>query len=194
MTILSLDPSSAATGWALYEDNIITLAGFSLAFKPEKYEGDRYRKAYDWVRSLVRVTKPDHIAIEGYFFSKKFATGTDVNSEIRGVMKMALADCGVDYEVINPSDWKRALCGRTTSTRQEKKKYGKEKSKKLMTVHALVNLGLKCPKRIINPHTNRKSNFKFDVSDALGILLFYLSKNNLDFEFADNIWNFEVVE
>lgn len=194
MTILSLDPSSAATGWAIFEDGVISLAGFSESFKPEEYDGDRYRKVYDWLGQILRVVGPDLILVESYFFSKKFATGSDINSEMRAIMKMAIRDLQIPYEIINPTDWKMALLGRVRPTRAEKKKWGKEKAKKIIVVNALEELGLKCPQRIVNPTTKKKVKFKYDVSDAIGILLYHLSKNNIDYAFSSDMWNFEVVE
>lgn len=217
MRLLALDPSASCTGWALYEDGTIVKAGFSPPFNG-KTEGERYALAYAWLNSLLlRLKTPlDLVLMEGYFFSKRFSTGVNIGPELRGVFKLLLYSLGLTHQTVDPAEWKRRLIEKATPdiikdldmprVRSDaskivrwkkglKRKFGKTKSKKLMTTIALTKLfNVELPKKIANKITNRTVNFKFDVSDAIGILVGHLLKQEkTDIKF-DIEWDFEVIE
>jgi Holliday junction resolvasome RuvABC endonuclease subunit len=180
MKILALDPSAGTTGWAFFCGKCICEADFK-SFDKTEFNGDRYLQAQTWLEEMIKLWKPDLILIEGYFFSSRFATGTSVNSELRGSMKATIRDFDLPYTVVNPTAWKRTITGRVRPTRAEKKKWGKEKSKKMMVLIKLKEMGIKFPEKVKNPKTGKMINFKFDVSDALGILIAHLQDFEIEY-------------
>jgi Holliday junction resolvasome RuvABC endonuclease subunit len=192
--ILSLDPSSAATGWCFYEDGVITSSGFEVfLIDKEAREGERLNRVRDWLKNMICLFEPDLVILESYFFRGKFASGSDLNPEIRGAMKMACADLDVDHTMMIPSHWKKVVAGRMSPTKSEKRKYGKEKAKKVFIVDSLEKTyGIECPKKIRNPKTNKMINFKYDITDAIGILVCFLIENNLPIEFGGTIFEFDI--
>lgn len=183
MRILALDPSAGTTGWALYDGNNVSDAGF-VKFKDTGTDGDRYLEAHRWLKNAIYLWKPHLILIESYFFSSRFATGSAVNSEVRGVMKMTIAEAGLSIQIADPSAWKKQLTGRVYPTKAEKKLYGKVKAKKMVTFLKLKELGVPFPTHLINPKTGKKIQLPFDVSDAIGILVAHLQKQSLPFQFS----------
>jgi Holliday junction resolvasome RuvABC endonuclease subunit len=184
--ILALDPATV-TGWALYDGASVSEANFK-EFTKTSIDGERLLEAHRWLKSMIYDWKPDLIVAEGFYASSRFSNGSNVNHELRGVFKMTAAEANVNYIVVGPSEWKKALCGRTTPTKAEKKLYGKEKAKKMVTVEALTALGLHIPEKVVNAKTGKLINFKFDVSDALGILCSHLKQLGLPTVFSEDIF------
>lgn len=189
MKVLALDPATT-TGWAFYDEISVSDAGY-VTFVPTEQEGDRLLQAHRWLKSLIYEMKPDLILGEGYFSSGRFANGSNVNHELRGVFKMTSFEAGLSYTIVGPSEWKKALCGRTTPTKAEKKLHGKEKAKKMMTVDALTALGLIVPVKIRNVKTGNMINFKFDTTDALGILTAHLQAASIAVTFSADLFSQE---
>ena len=211
MKILSLDPSSAYTGWCLYDNDSIT-AGFLRPLEGE-VEGNRYCDLFEQVFTLINTTKPELLLIESYFFSSNFATGCNISVEIRGVLKLLACNLHTPYKMVDPAHWKKIITDRAILLlkgdqfkrcktlesktakwrRMLKSEFGKVKAKKIITVLSLKELSIECPKKIINPYTNKKINFPFDISDALGILLSYLIEEDMAYDPKVN-WQFTVVD
>jgi hypothetical protein len=211
--ILALDPSTACTGYAFCKDESIIEAGFLPALIGET-EAERYRDMCNKYIELLDRLKPDLTIIESYFFSSRFATGCNISVELRGVLKLTSFDKKIPYEMISPSQWKHTLVDRALMLYQDpmfkrcktplakankwrkvlRTQFGKLKSKKLITILALEKLGIICPKKIVNPLTEKKINFPNDVSDALGILVAYLSEQNIIYDFQNIKWNFTIPE
>jgi hypothetical protein len=149
-------------------------------------------EATEWLKNMILLLSPDVIVMEDFFFSRRFASGSPVNVELRGVFKMTIRVFNIPYEIISPSDWKKGLMGRVRPTKEEIKKYGKSEAKKVITINHLKKIGVKIPKKIINPNTGREIDFKDDVSDALGILIYFLNKNGIQFKIRKDLWNFDL--
>lgn len=186
MKVLALDPSAGITGWAFFTSEQISIAGW-VEFKKTEFNGDRYLEASRWLQDMITEYNPDLILIESYFFSKRFATGTSVNSEIRGCLKMTSREANIPYEVINPTRWKKDLMGRVYPTKKEKKQYGKLKAKKIIVYNNLIQRGFIFPEKVTNPRTNKSINFKYDISDALGILISFLEGREIQYTINSNI-------
>jgi Holliday junction resolvasome RuvABC endonuclease subunit len=184
--ILALDPSAGVSGWSFFNGKKITQAGW-IQFEKTDYNGDRYLEAERWFKDMLVKWKPDLVLIEGYFFSSRFATGTSVNSEIRGCLKMAIREAELPYVVMNPTEWKKVLMGRVYPTRAEKKKYGKVKAKKVIVMNELVSRGFVLPEKILNPKTGKRINFKHDISDAIGILIAHLEMKGIQYKIHSDI-------
>lgn len=186
MKILALDPSASVTGWCFFDGKEVCNAGW-VQFKKTEYNGDRYLEAKRWLKDALNIWKPDLVLTEGYFFSKRFATGTSVNSEIRGCLKMTVREAELPYKVINPTEWKKTLMGRVYPTKAEKRKYGKLKANKMITYTYLIDeYDIFFPEKVTNPRTNKMINFKFDISDAIGILIAHLRTNKIPFTVNKN--------
>lgn len=214
MKLLALDPSATCTGYVFYDTDAtpqVAIAGFIDELRGDT-DGARYKVAYDAVVGLIQRFAPTTIIMEGYFFSKRFATGTNIGPELRGVLKMAAHTFGVPVYISDPAGWKRQILHAVIEQKINppyhrlksndskiarwkkllKKQYGKDKAKKIIVVEALEMLGYKLPTKIINKATGRKIAFRFDVSDAIGILIAFLGEQ------AEKVpstftWEFEVV-
>lgn len=184
--MLALDPSAGVTGWAFFDGESICNAGWK-GFSKTEFFGDSYLEATTWLKEMISIWKPDMVLIEGYYFSRRFATGTSVNSEFRGCLKMAIRQLGKPYKVIGPSEWKKKLMGRSSPSKSEKKKYGKTKAKKVITYNYLCEIGFSFPEKVVNERTGREVNFKYDITDAIGIMIAYLRDNHLHFKVTRDI-------
>ena len=144
---------------------------------------------------MIRRERPDLILIEDFFFSGKFANGANTNCEIRGIYKAIAALKKIPYVGMNQSEWKRLVAGRSTPTKNQVQRWGKQKAKKKFIVEALkIKHGIDCPSKSLNQKTNRPNDFKFDVSDAIGILIAYFLKQGVGYNTGPHIWDFTVVE
>jgi len=194
MRILALDPATT-TGWALFDGSSISEVGF-ITFSPVAAgysgtsEGLRLLEAHRWLDKMIVKWKPDLIVAEGFFASGRFTNGSNVNHEIRGIFKMTAACLEKQYVVTGPSEWKRKLCGRTTPTKAEKKLYGKANAKKMVTVKALEARGFKFPEKVRSAKGNMVK-WKFDISDALGILVAELDARAIDFQIHPDLFQVE---
>lgn len=185
MRVLALDPASI-TGWAFFDGASISEVGYQ-TFEVGEHEGDRLYAAYTWLKSWIELWKPDLIVAEGFFASGRFATGSNVNHEIRGIFKMTAAKLKVPYVVTGPSEWKKALCGRVSPTKAEKKLYGKDKAKKMVTVLKLQQLGFTFPEKVKSAKGNMVK-WKFDTSDAIGILVAELNKRSITYTIHSDLF------
>jgi hypothetical protein len=102
------------------------------------------------------------------------------------------------YQVVNQltgEPYKRLQSDESKLKRWKKlltKQYGKEKANKRIIYDALVMLGFQLPAFIKNPTTNKKIAFKYDISDALGILISYYI--DLPKSWENRLtWNFEII-
>lgn len=208
MKILAIDPSAISMGWALFDNGIIADVGFEPPLLGDNH-GARYGSAWLWLKDMITKFQPDLLLFEDYFFSSRFAAGASVSVELRGVLKLCAHNHGVKYVMIDPSKWKRILSYKITpnltgkeyeKVRSDKgkllkwrkllrKKYGKLKAKKMITILALDFLGCPCPEKIKNLKTGNLINFRFDISDALGILVAHLIENNIEYKFKIK-WDF----
>ena len=95
MLILGIDPGYAIVGYGLVDTNgmktdaygvIRTEAGIPIE--------DRLSEIYDNMCELLRMFKPDHVAIEKLYFNTNEKTAINV-SQARGVIILACVKCGV---------------------------------------------------------------------------------------------------
>lgn len=194
LTILALDPSVTSTGWALYEGGKITSCGFK-TFPPTEHEGDRLIQAINWLSNMIALCHVELVVMEQYFFRKKYAAGADVNPEIRAAFKIATALHSIHFCLSKASVWKKVVSGRSSPTKQEKRKYGKDAAKKIFIVQALEKkFGLKCPTKIPNHETGKIINFKYDISDAISILVAHLIENGKSVEFGKELFEFDAAK
>lgn len=204
--ILSIDPSMSCVGWAYYNGETAQInAGF--------YMPEDYISVHNWMQNYFKEhDKIDIIILEDYFYNSRFAMGSNVNSEIRGIFKLVFAQNSKKWVMSVPSKWKsfvtdmaaplltgnsfiklRSPKSKAKKWRQSlKRKYGKAKANKIIIYDALALLGVNFPPNMV--HNNRKVKFKYDVSDAIGILICYLNENKLPYDLKNITWDFEIRE
>lgn len=190
MKILVLDPANC-TGYCIYEfdknkasANIISW-GF-IDIEQEKYLGDQYVDLLSKVEKLIKDNDIDEVAVEDYFFSRKSPQGANLNCSYRAMIHMKCRELGKHYEVLNISLWKKFICGRSTSTKEQKAKWGKEPSKKLMTQESLwKKWKIRFPNHSISLKTGKPIKFRYDIVDAVAMAIFhasiYLNANNIKY-------------
>ncbi len=177
MKILVLDPA-ASTGYAVVTvdgpDATIHEYGFIDVDTTSLYEGDWCIDLRRQVWNIMNHHMVDEVAIEDYFFSSRFASGTNVNSAYRTAIHILCREHGLPYDVLNVSQWKKHVAGRSTPAKEQKKKWGKEAAKKLYMQQALWEIyGIKFPNHSISKKTGKPVFFRFDIVDAVGQAIFH---------------------
>jgi hypothetical protein len=78
----------------------------------------------------------------------------------------------IPYTILNISEWKKNVAGRSTPTKEQKLRWGKEPAKKLMIQEALwKNYGFRFPNHSISQNTGKPIKFRYDIVDAVGQLV-----------------------
>lgn len=176
MNILILDPASS-TGYCLVEikdkkANIFKYGHIDIA--PSDYDGDRCVQLMNEVKSLITEHNVKHVGIEDFFFSSRNATGSMLNAFYRAAIYTQCRLLGLGYTIINVSNWKKFIAGRSTPTKEQKLKWGKEPAKKLMIQQALWDkFKFRFPDYSISLKTGKPIKFRYDVVDAVGQAIFY---------------------
>jgi len=176
--ILILDPADS-TGWCYIEliDGVAYIKAWDfIDIDPASYAGDEYLFFIKEIRNLVSIYKPDVIAHEDYFFSKFASQGANKNCAYRAMIQMIARENNLHYEILNISLWKKFINGRTTPTRLQKKEWGKEPAKKLMTQESLwTHWNIRFPNHSLSKKTNKPIKFRYDIVDAVAMAIFYVS-------------------
>jgi len=179
MNVLIIDPASS-TGYCIYKfdgasADIIDW-GFIEVENTTNYDGDRYIDLGTKVSKLIIDNDIEMVGIEDYFFSGRSPQGATLNCAYRAVIHMTCREHDIHYEVLNISLWKKFINGRSTSTKEQKKKWGKEPSKKLMTQESLWNKwNIRFPNHSISKKTGKPIKFRYDIVDAVGMAVFHAS-------------------
>lgn len=177
MNILVLDPA-ASTGYALVEVDGDTATVFDYGFidvdTSSLYEGDWCIDLMTHVKYLIQLHDVKEVAVEDYFFSSRFASGTNVNSAYRTAIHILCRQLNLPYDVLNVSQWKKHVANRSTPTKEQKKKWGKEAAKKLYMQQALWDrYGIRFPNHSISSKTGKPVLFRYDIVDAVGQAIFH---------------------
>jgi Holliday junction resolvasome RuvABC endonuclease subunit len=190
MKVLVLDPANC-TGYCIYEfnkdkasANIIDW-GF-IEINQHTYMGDQYLDLLSKIDKLIRDHDIEQVAVEDYFFSRRSPQGANLNCAYRAMIHMKCRELKKHYDVLNISLWKKYVNGRSTSTKEQKAKWGKEPSKKLMTQESLWNRWkIKFPNHSISLKTGKPIKFRYDVVDAVAMAIFhasiYLHANKIEY-------------
>ena len=121
MRILGIDPGYGITGFGLVEANrgqfqllrcgaITTPANTDFSWRLEVIYNDMVE--------LLRVTKPDVVAIEELFFGHNVTTGIGV-AQSRGVILLAIRQAGIPYFEYKPMQVKQAVVGYGSATKHQ---------------------------------------------------------------------------
>lgn len=136
--------------------------------------GDHCNQMFDQTISLIEKHKPDVVVVEEYFFSGRFASGANLNPMLRAAVHMAANRRNIKTEILNVSQWKSFIAGRSIPTKLQIKQWTKEAAKKLFIQQALwEKYSIRFPNFSISPNTGKPIFFRFDVVDAVGQAVCY---------------------
>jgi len=184
--ILSFDPAES-TGFAVahVDQNVCNIVeyGFIDIDTSSVYMGDWCIDLQNKIEEISNRIKPDQIVVEDYFFGSRFSSGANVNPAYRAAIHIWCRKKNLHYEILNISNWKIFIAGRTTPTKEQKQKWGKEPAKKLMIVESLwKRWGIRFPNHSISSRTNKPIIFRYDIADAVSQAMygaFLLYKTNV---------------
>lgn len=181
MNVLVLDPANS-TGYCIYEYDKknssmdITSWGFIEVEQNDDYLGDQYIDLLKQVEKLIKDNDIQMVAVEDYFFSRRSPQGANLNCSYRAMIHMKCRELKLHYEILNISLWKKFINGRSTSTKEQKTKWGKEPSKKLMTQESLFKRwNIRFPNHSISLVTGKPVKFRYDIVDAVAMAIFHAS-------------------
>lgn len=182
-TILALDPAHS-TGYAIVtvegQHCEITEYGFIDVDTSSVYVGDWCLDLQKRISIIQERVGANEISVEDYFFGSRFASGSNINPAYRAAIHMWAREKGLHYEILNISNWKVFSAGRSTPTKEQKLRWGKEPAKKLMIMQALwERFSMRFPNHSISENTGKPIQFRFDVVDAVaqGMYAAYLRYN-----------------
>lgn len=113
VTILGIDPGLASTGYGIIEQRgqRLTLVTYGVvSTKPTQALPIRLKEIHQAIRRVLKVHKPDMIAIEQLFFAKNAKTAFAVG-QARGVIFLALAGSTAQTVEYTPLQVKQAVVG-----------------------------------------------------------------------------------
>lgn len=181
--VLVLDPA-ASCGYCLMNINVsedtadIYEEGFIDVNTDSNYQGDHCIDLMSKLSTILERMGPTqsckHIIVEDYFFSNKFRTGSNVNAAYRTAIHIFARMREIPYTIVNISAWKTFIAGRSTPTREQKKKWGANIGKKLYIQQALWNkFGIRFPNHSISKTTGKPIKFRTDIVDVVGQAIYY---------------------
>lgn len=121
MKILGIDPGYGITGFGLIEANrgqFQLLRCGAITTPPNTDFSWRLEIIYNDMVELLRVTKPDVVAIEELFFGHNVTTGIGV-AQSRGVILLAIRQAGLQVYSYKPMQVKQALIGYGSATKHQ---------------------------------------------------------------------------
>lgn len=136
------------------------------------YVGDWCNSLAASVESIIKRTGATEIAVEDYFFSSKFCSGSNINPAYRAAIHMTIRRLGLKYTILNISQWKSFVAGRSVPTKEQKKKWGKTPANKLYMAQAIWDrYKIRFPNHSLSEKTNKPILFRYDIVDAVGQMI-----------------------
>ena len=121
MRILGIDPGYGITGFGLIEAqrNQFSLLRCGAITTPAGMDfSARLEIIYNDMTELLRVAKPDCVAIEELFFGQNVTTGIGV-AQSRGVILLAIRQAGIPVFQYKPMQVKQAVVGYGNATKHQ---------------------------------------------------------------------------
>lgn len=182
-TLLVLDPGTS-TGYCLvdmrvdeegyYESADVYDYGYINVDVTSDFQGDHCLDLMARVEALIDEHSVTHIGIEDYFFSKRFCNGSNVNAAFRTAIHILARQRDIDYTIINISAWKTFVAGRSTPSKEQKRKWGPTNAKKLYIQQALWEYySFRFPNHSLSERTGKPIVFRLDVVDVVGQAVYY---------------------
>jgi crossover junction endodeoxyribonuclease RuvC len=113
MKVLGIDPGTGRVGWGIVThekgiDSLIECGCFETKVKSELPE--RLQKIYLFLQKLIKLHKPDVLAVESLFFATNVKTAFDVGAA-RGVILLAGEEANLPIFQYTPLQVKSSLTG-----------------------------------------------------------------------------------
>ena len=121
MRILGIDPGYGITGFGLVNaqrGQFQLLRCGAITTPPNTDFSWRLEVIYNDMVELLRVTKPDVVAIEELFFGHNVTTGIGV-AQSRGVILLAIRQAGLEVFSYKPMQVKQSLVGYGNATKHQ---------------------------------------------------------------------------
>ena len=121
MRILGIDPGYGITGFGLIEgqrSQFALLRYGAITTPPGTDFSARLEMIYDDMTELLRLSKPDAVAIEELFFGQNVTTGIGV-AQSRGVILLAIRQAGVPVFSYKPMQVKQSVVGYGNATKHQ---------------------------------------------------------------------------
>ena len=121
MRILGIDPGYGITGFGLIDaqrGQFQLLRCGAITTPPNTDFSWRLEVIYNDMVELLRVTKPDVVAIEELFFGQNVTTGIGV-AQSRGVILLAIRQAGVEIYSYKPAQVKQSVVGYGNATKHQ---------------------------------------------------------------------------
>ena len=121
MRILGIDPGYGITGFGLIDAQRgqFQLLNCGAITTPANTEfAWRLEVIYNDMTELLRVSRPDAVAIEELFFGQNVTTGIGV-AQSRGVILLAIRQAGLEVTAYKPMQIKQALVGYGNATKHQ---------------------------------------------------------------------------
>ena len=135
MRILGIDPGYGITGFGLVnaERGVYQLLRCGTITTPPNTDFSwRLEVIYNDMVELLRVTKPDVVAIEELFFGQNVTTGIGV-AQSRGVILLAIQQAGLEVYSYKPAQVKQSLVGYGNATKHQMQ----DMTKRLLHLNAM---------------------------------------------------------
>ena len=135
MRILGIDPGYGITGFGLIEANrgqFQLLSCGAITTPPNTDFSWRLEVIYNDMVELLRVSKPDVVAIEELFFGQNVTTGIGV-AQSRGVILLAIRQAGLEVFSYKPTQVKQALVGYGSASKHQMQ----DMTKRLLHLNAM---------------------------------------------------------
>ena len=121
MRILGIDPGYGITGFGLVDaerSQYRLLRCGAITTPPNTDFSWRLEVIYNDMVELLKVTKPDVVAIEELFFGQNVTTGIGV-AQARGVILLAIRQAGVPIASYKPAQVKQSVVGYGNATKHQ---------------------------------------------------------------------------
>ena len=121
MRILGIDPGYGITGFGLIDaqrSQFRLLNCGAITTPPNTEFSWRLEVIYNDMVELLRVTKPDVVAIEELFFGQNVTTGIGV-AQSRGVILLAIRQAGVEVYSYKPAQVKQSVVGYGNASKRQ---------------------------------------------------------------------------
>lgn len=180
---LVLDPATC-TGWCTVRvaadgasADIFAYGIIDVENKSSAFQGDQCIALMKAVDNLLTEHLVTEVAVEDYFFSKKFCSGGTMNAALRTAIHIMTRVRGLPYHILNISQWKTFVAGRSIPTKPQIAQWGKAAANKFYIQEALYSrYGFRFPNWLPHPQKAGKMiTFRSDVVDAVAQALYFSS-------------------
>lgn len=161
MIILGIDPGTATTGFGIikkHKDRMEVIDYGCILTTPDMCDADRLKLIHNELNKLIKIHKPEVLAVERLFFFKNLKTAMPV-SQAKGVILLTAAKKNIPVYEYTPLQMKMAIAG-----------YGRAEKKQ---VQKMVQVQLNLEEK-----PEDKNKRKDDATDALGIAMCYILDSN----------------